>query len=84
MKVPFRFPHSTSAEREAFESFALGLHSGGFICHCWHGHGTHKLPFQHPHPDAGDGEFSFCPVFPVQSQAVQPPHFLWRSVVGGI
>lgn len=51
-----------------FEDF--GLHAGRCICHFWQGSDTHKLPSQHSHPDAGGGETSFCPVFPVQLQAV--------------
>lgn len=32
------------------------------MCHCWHGHGTHKLPFQHPHLklQVGNSPFALC------------------------
>lgn len=43
-----------------FENF--GLLAEGCICHFWQSSGTHRLPFQHPHLDAGveKSPFALC------------------------
>lgn len=43
-------------------SGSFGLLAGGCTCHFWQGSGIHRLPFQHPHPDAGvdKSPFALC------------------------